>query len=112
MIFGRLSRRNWYITEGDELTSVPEEILNYPPESAEIISSLLQQVKDEATEILNITAAGIPYGLDSIGDCHHFDAIFYANVTSIKYDWYIRHFINIGRLAYCLNTCIGLKVSA
>ncbi|RAL05535.1 uncharacterized protein BO80DRAFT_461378 [Aspergillus ibericus CBS 121593] len=101
-IAGRL-----HIKEDDTWVPAPESALSYPSDKADLITSLLQQAQDQAAQYLhrpiNITALGIPVGLDSIAEYHLKHTALEA--TSMQFIWHASRYLDAVRRAYGLNTC-------
>ncbi|RAH73253.1 uncharacterized protein BO66DRAFT_464430 [Aspergillus aculeatinus CBS 121060] len=87
----------------------------HTPDDATMIGNLLQDVKDQATQLLdypvNITAISLPR---DIGLGPHRDltaTIIASNATAVRYEWEFREFLHTARLAYGLDTCRALGIS-
>ncbi|KAJ5081650.1 hypothetical protein NUU61_009914 [Penicillium alfredii] len=105
-----------YIEDGPDLTPAPKEYLGYDEPEQAMFSDYLRQVTDHATRSLGysieITAAGVPSGLDGIATRHLYHALINTDASALQYGWQRLQFLDTARLAYHLDTCQSLGLAS
>ncbi|RAL16969.1 uncharacterized protein BO97DRAFT_439880 [Aspergillus homomorphus CBS 101889] len=89
--------------------------ITYPAANAAMLSTLIQQVRDEARQRLghaiDITMLTIPREIDSLASNHLMQMVIASNATFIDYRWVIRDIPRDTWLAYQQDTCAALRTS-
>ncbi|PYI32565.1 hypothetical protein BP00DRAFT_445395 [Aspergillus indologenus CBS 114.80] len=89
---------------------------SYSPEDddAKMLNRILQQVRDQATQLLerpiNITSLALPREIGTLEHDYLVEAISECEATPAKYGWQFREFLYNAQLAYGLNTCEALGI--